>query len=396
MVRGCEGAPRMNVTYTVPVWPSPYATYVFRELQWMRARGHRVAVISVKPGPPEGAAAVAAFGLQDMPVLQLGGTAPTAAAVAKDGALDDALAFVRTHDPGVINAHMGREAADLARRIRARTGVPYVVRLYGGDVHSNPAPNLAELLDEASLVCSVSAFLADLLTGRRTRPVPPPGLPLRHLDRAKLRICHDGLAEALMADDAVPQSDEQPIVVGSIGRLAPLKRHADIVEAVAGLTAESPGLRLRLIGGGDLMAPLQQQAQALGVGDRVDFTGPLPWSAVLAETRRLHIYVQASSLEGFCTSSVEAACQGLPLLLSRTGIHEELVAPGVNGDLFEPGDVAALRERLRHLLDIGAGRRREMGAASLRIARRCYVLERLLPRLEAMFEAVADGRTVPA
>jgi glycosyltransferase involved in cell wall biosynthesis len=270
-----------------------------------------------------------------------------------------------------------------------------VVRLYGGDVHSHPAPNLAELLDGAAVVCAVSAFLADLLTGRRTRPVPPAGLPLRQLDRSKLRICHDGLSEALIAGRAAPQSDEAHIV-GSIGRLAPVKRHEDIIEAVAGLAPRYPGLRLRLIGGGDLMEPLKRQAEDLGVPDRVDFVGPLSWSAVLAETRQLHIYVQASAREGFCTSSVEAACQGLPLLLSRTGIHEELVEPGVNGELFEPGDVRALGDRLRRLIESGAPRRHEMGTASLRIARAGYVLERLLPRLEAMFEAVIDGRAVPA
>jgi glycosyltransferase involved in cell wall biosynthesis len=374
----------MRVIYALPLWPTLYATYVYRELQWMRARGHDVAVIALKQGPTDAAATLDAFGLGDVPVLHLHA----------DASVAEAIAFVQHHRAEVINAHMGREAADLARRLRPHTRVPYIVRLYGGDVHSNRAPNLAEILDDAAAVCAVSGYLADLLRGRRAQAAPPPGGPI-DVDPSKLRICHDGLSAEFVAEAAAPQCDAEQIV-GSIGRLAPIKRHGDIIEAVAGLADAHPGVRLRLIGGGDLAERLRQQAEALGVSTRVTFSGPLPWSAVLAEARRLHIYVQASSLEGFCTASVEAACQGLPLVLSRTGIHEECVTPGVNGHLFEPCDVAGLREGLGQVLAAGAAQRRRMGAASLDMARQRYVLEQLLPRVEAIFQAVVDRRPLPA
>jgi glycosyltransferase involved in cell wall biosynthesis len=379
----------MRLVYALPRWPTLYTTYIFRELQWMRSRGHHVAVISMTRGDADGSAILASYGLDDVPVLQL--LSSTGGA---QTAIDDAVTFARAQRPELVNAHMGREAADFARRLRACIGVPYVVRLYGGDVHSHPAPNLAEILDGATVVCSVSRFLAEVLTGRRARPFPPPGLPIR-VDANKLRICHDGLAASMMAAAAAEQREGE-LIVGSVGRLAPIKRHCDIIDALAGLAHQHPGLRLRLIGGGELMTDLHERARALGMAHRVELTGPLPWSQVACELRKLHVYVQASLLEGFCTASVEAAAQGLPLLLSRTGIHEECVVPDVNGHLFEPGDVPALRERLASMLTIGCERRREMGAASLRIARERYVLDRLLPRVEAIFQAAVDRRPIPA
>ncbi len=53
--------------------------------------------------------------------------------------------------------------------------------------------------------------------------------------------------------------------------------------------------------------------------------------------------------EGFPMTMIEAFACGLPVLGSRLGAMAEVIEPGRNGWLFEPGDAASLRERVEWL-----------------------------------------------
>jgi glycosyltransferase involved in cell wall biosynthesis len=371
------------------MWPNLYTTYYFNEMAWMKNQGHHIAVVSLKRDGSGGDANVTNFGLEDVPVLQLEQDYES-----DEHLINEVIAFGRQQGAQMIDAHLGREPANLALQVHLITGIPYAVRMYGGEVHSHPARNVAQIVQHASAVCPLSQYLADLLLGQRPPHELPKELPV-NLDPAKLRVCHLGVPAELVAKEPAPQRDDLQII-GSIGRLAPVKRHSDIIQAVADLVDEFPGLKLRIIGGGQLMDELQNQAQALGIAGSVEITGPKSWHEVMRLAGQLHIYVQASQLEGFCQATIEAASQGLPLVLTRTGIHEQCVDPGVNGCLFDAGDVPALREHLRHLILKGADRRRQMGAASLEIVRRRFLLDTLLPRIEAIFQAVIAGECLPA
>jgi glycosyltransferase involved in cell wall biosynthesis len=109
--------------------------------------------------------------------------------------------------------------------------------------------------------------------------------------------------------------------------------------------------------------------------------------------RQFHIYVHASELEGFGLSTIEAAFHGIPLVLSRTGANEQCVEPGINGYLFDPGDVTALRESLKSLLLAGARKREHMGRATLGIVGQRFSAERVMPRIEAIYQdAISSQR----
>jgi glycosyltransferase involved in cell wall biosynthesis len=382
----------MNVLYILDCWPVLTALFIFREMAWMKSRGHRVAVVSLESASDwyEGSVNIAQYGLEDVPCLQVNFQSPLDLPL-----IQRVIAFARQQQTQVIEAHDGREAADLARQVRLATGLPYAVRMHGGDVHSSPSPNLAHIVTDASVVCPVSQFLADLLMGTRSLAEPHEGVPVQ-LDPDKIRICHHGLPAEFIADEPAPQRDDAQMV-GTICRLTNWDKGGNhiTIEAVAGLTDEFPGLRLRIIGGGRLMPELQEQVEALGIADRVEITGYRPWPDVMKLARRLHIFVHGSRLEGFCLPTLEGAAQGVPLVLTRTGVHEECVESGVNGYLFDFGDVTTLRKHLRKLLRAGAQQRQRMGAATLRIVRERFVFEHLMPRVEVMLQAIALGSPRP-
>lgn len=368
-------------------WPGLFEAYLLRELQWMRQRGHSVAVLSLGLGGPHGFrnetrdhVDLAEFDLDDIPVLQL-----EARQIGPVRTIRESAAFVRKYEAELIDAHLAREPAEVACQLHLDTGVPFTVRMRGGDVHSNTSSRLAEIVYHASAVCPMGQFLADVLIGKRAVKKAPAGIPVK-ISPAKLHVVPGCLPASYLAAKPVAQSDELQ-VVGAVGRAVPVKRFPDIIHAVAALAPEFPGLKLKIVGGGVLLPELRELAMKMGLGDRFEITGFRKWTEVIQLASQFHIYVQASELEGFPLSLLEAAFQGLPLVLSRTGAYEHCLEHGVNGYLFEPGDVTALRGHLRSLLLVGAGKRERMGKASLEIAGR-FTAETVMPQVEAIFQNI--------
>jgi glycosyltransferase involved in cell wall biosynthesis len=386
----------MNILYIVQHWPSLFESYMFREVHWMKERGHQVAVVSLGSGGPLGFrdesssyANPSEFGVDDIPVLQLGSSQSS-----REQIVAESLAFALQQGSGMIDAHFAREPAEIACMVNQASGIPFTIRMRGGDVHSNTSPILPLLVERASAICPVSQFLADVLVGKRSPKRAPDGVPV-DVCASKLRILHYNLPASYLSGEPVKQSDEIQ-VVGSIGRLVPVKRFQDIIEAVAGLAPDFPGLRLLIVGGGVMMRELLELAREAGISERVEITGFKSWDEVMSLASQMHIYVQASELEGFCLAAVEAAFKGMPLILSRTGIHEECAEPGINGYLFDVGDVTAIREGLKSLLLAGAGRRQEMGKASLEIAGHRFCEENVMPKIESIFKATISGDALPS
>jgi glycosyltransferase involved in cell wall biosynthesis len=104
------------------------------------------------------------------------------------------------------------------------------------------------------------------------------------------------------------------IVIAYLGRLAPEKRIGALLQAFAEVAAEvSIALTLVLFGDGWKKQSLREEAQALGIEERVYFFGWMsePWSAL----RACDIFVLPSVVEGFPLALVEAMATGCAFLL---------------------------------------------------------------------------------
>jgi glycosyltransferase involved in cell wall biosynthesis len=381
----------MRLLYFVDEWPSLFERYLYREIQWMRERGHSVSVISLNCAPygykneTNGYINLAEFQMEDVPVLQLDSQQmPVEAMVA------DALAFARLHQAQFIDAHLAREPAELACQVHLASGIPYAVRLRGGEVHTRTSPGLAHFLRHAWAICPMSQFLADILVGARSLKKVPDGIPAS-ISPGRLHVVPGCLPQYYLAAAPAPQSDDSQSI-GAIGRAVPNKRFHDIIKAVAGLVPEFPGIKLKIIGGGWTFEELQALASQTGLHDRFEITGFKPWAEAMTLVRQFHIYVHAAELEGFGLSTIEAAFQGVPLVLSRTGVNEQCVEEGVNGYLFDAGDVTTLREHLRSLLLAGSRTREQMGKATLEIVGQKFSAEHVMPLIEAIYLDAIAGR----
>lgn len=151
---------------------------------------------------------------------------------------------------------------------------------------------------------------------------------------------------------------DAPLVV-MVGRITGWKGHAVLVEALARLARKD--VRLALVGSGaaSVIAELEQQVAALGLGDRVVLTGSrrdIP--AVLAAC---DIAVSASTRpEAFGRAAIEAQAMARPIIATDHGGSRETVIPGETGWLVPANDAGALAEALEQafsdpekLIDMG-------------------------------------------
>ena len=159
---------------------------------------------------------------------------------------------------------------------------------------------------------------------------------------------------------AAPLLDDGLVVIGTVGRLQPVKDQQTLVRAFADMVRESDDAaakaRLLLVGNGPLRDTLAQLAQSLGIAHLATFTGDRTDVAQLLQC--VDVFVLPSLAEGISNTVLEAMATGLPVVATRVGGNVELVEDGDNGALFEPGDVASLKGLLARYVDDPAMRRR--------------------------------------
>lgn len=121
--------------------------------------------------------------------------------------------------------------------------------------------------------------------------------------------------------------DEAALVIGTIGRLEPVKAQERIVRAIAhvralGLTRPVAAV---IWGDGSRREPLAQLARSLGVGDLVHFPG---WTTDAVQAHgALDVFVLPSLSEGASMSLLEAmACEAVPLV-TPVGASAEMLGP---------------------------------------------------------------------
>ena len=131
------------------------------------------------------------------------------------------------------------------------------------------------------------------------------------IDTADFTFCRqtrDRLRREMGLDDA--------LVIGHVGRFAPQKNHAFLLDIFSKIVKLQPSARLLLVGDGDLRPSMEEKAASLGLHDKVIFTG------VRANVNELmmamDLFLFPSLYEGFPVTGIEAQCAGLPVLAAST------------------------------------------------------------------------------
>ncbi len=174
-------------------------------------------------------------------------------------------------------------------------------------------------------------------------------------------------------------------LIGLCASFRPEKAHGDLLETLQRLRRTIPHARVLLIGDGAGRAQLEQRIQALGLRGLVGITGFQ--ADVRPFVSACDVMVLTShAIETFSLSALESMSMAKPLVLSRVGGADEQVEEGVNGFLFEPGDIEALARHLGAMADPAL--RRPMGARAREIARTRFHVTGMVTAFAAEFSSV--------
>jgi phosphatidylinositol alpha-1,6-mannosyltransferase len=156
-------------------------------------------------------------------------------------------------------------------------------------------------------------------------------------------------------------------VVLTVGRRVERPGHDLVIRALTALEEQS--VRYVIAGTGPEEGRLRRLVEALGVRDRVLFTGHVPDEDLPGLYAACDVFVMPSralgardGIEGFGTVFLEAGACAKPVIGGWSGGVSEAVEDGVTGLLVDPHDPEALAEALRRLLRDPELRRR-MGEA---------------------------------
>jgi sugar transferase (PEP-CTERM/EpsH1 system associated) len=138
------------------------------------------------------------------------------------------------------------------------------------------------------------------------------------------------------------------VVIGTAGRLDPVKDHANLLRAFARALAlrpaQAPRLRLVIAGDGPERARVEALVREAGLQDSVWLTGER--ADVPEVLRGLDVFVLSSRGEGVSNTILEAMACGLPVVATRVGANADLVVDGTTGRIVPPSDSAALGDAI--------------------------------------------------
>ena len=165
---------------------------------------------------------------------------------------------------------------------------------------------------------------------------------------SKLHVVHCGVKPDRYPPRARRESDAGLRLL-SVGRLAQVKGHGVLLEALAEMRARGSSATAAIVGDGPKRADIEQLARRLGLAGAVTFTGPVGQDEIDRHYEEADVLVVASFAEGIPVVLMEAMAHRLPVVATRVMGVAELVRDGENGLLVRPGradQLAAALERL--------------------------------------------------
>lgn len=275
--------------------------------------------------------------------------------------------YVRERKPDVVLAQFapnGLQALEACRR----HGIPLVVHFHGYDAssllrHKGYVAQLPELFRYVAAVVAVSKQMAATLVSvgcpERKLSIIPCGAPVNQLwPVAKTR-------------------DDCGFV--TVGRLIAVKGPLLALRAFAYCRRRVESGSLTIIGDGPLQGPAMRLAKRLKIFQEVAFLGRQPFSVVIRELGRNHVFLQHSvttklgQVEGWGVAAAEAQAGGLPVIATDHGGLRDQIIDGYNGFLIPEGDW------------------RQMGECMIQLARDPDLRERMGSAARHRIEKIGDS-----
>jgi glycosyltransferase involved in cell wall biosynthesis len=187
---------------------------------------------------------------------------------------------------------------------------------------------------------------------------------------------------------------DQPLRLLYIGRMAREKGLYELLQGLRLATELGVNAQLILAGGGEEKPRLRRYAQALGLGSRVCFSGPVFDQDKVKLLDGCDVFVLPSYAEGLPYALLESMAAGVPVITTPVGAIPDVVTDGTHGLLVPPRDGSAIA---RALAILAADRERIswMSRACRRRIRDAFSIERVADELAGLYAMLSNRGAVP-
>lgn len=293
----------------------------------------------------------------------------------------------RRERPDIVHTHAwgtlceGFVAARLA-------GVPFVIHGEHGSLETRSRNIRVQrwVWQRAAQVLSVSSRTSDRMAREIGFPRGRIRTVLNGVDTERFRPgdCADARRALRLPHDR--------LIVGTAGRLHPVKDHDTLLSAAAILKSQGLTFDVVIAGDGPLKADLLNRTHDLGLDGVVHFLGTR--ADVERVLQALDIFVLSSASEGLPNTVLEAMATQLPVVATRVGGTEECVEHGATGLLVPPRDPGTLAASILTLAADPA-RRHAMAVEARRRAETRFSLDAMVREYEAVYRDVAGLNVTP-
>ena len=185
----------------------------------------------------------------------------------------------------------------------------------------------------------------------------------------------------------------EAVLIGTVGRLDPVKDHVSLLRAFAPLARGAEPARLIIVGEGPMRSEIESEIRKLRLDESVQMLGERQDIAELLKA--FDVFSLTSIAEGISNTVLEAMASGLPVVATRVGGNPELVEHGVSGQLVQAGQVPAMTAAFESYLR-DSNLRRSHGAGGRRRAEQRFSLDRMAVEYAELYRSVTHRRSAQA
>ncbi|OZG64906.1 exopolysaccharide biosynthesis protein [Bifidobacterium hapali] len=274
--------------------------------------------------------------------------------------LDDLAAFgqvrraIREFRPDVVHCHsskagiIGRLAA-MVERVPLVFYTPHAYSFQAPEFHGVKRSVFVELERWFSRHATTKTF--NVSAGERDA-----ALAQRLDDPHKFQVIVNGIPDTPVVTKQearrmlrMPEQMMDAIVVGVTARMVEQKDPMTFTRIAAQMIKRHPQMYFAYVGDGPYMGELTDYLRAQGVLDHVFLPGYRQDADTIVAA--FDVYLLTSLYEGMPYSLIESIHAGVPVVATRVTGNDEVVEPGVNGALFEVGDVDDGVKQLETVMD---------------------------------------------
>ena len=307
----------------------------------------------------------------------------------------DIWRIIKKYNPLIVHTHsskaglMGRLAAKLA-------GAPIIVHTPHGHVffgYFGPFKTKLFIIFEKLASRITDKIVA--LTNREKKD----HILFKIAEEDKFSVIYSGIELNILKESSSEEKQnlkkelgipENSLIVGTAGRLVPVKGPEFLVKASKYIISKYPDTYFMFTGDGPLEQDLKRKALEMGISDNIIFLG---WRDDLAKIISIYdIFVLPSLNEGMGRVLVEAMALGKSIVASNVGGIPDLVIHGKNGFLVPPKNPKELAKYIQVLLE-DKDKREKMGLAGKEMAYN-FTSERMVEKIANLYKKLLTQKNI--